>query len=74
MPVGPTFKLIAIIDDDEALQDSLRRLREGIPVLVTHFVKMFSRRTGKQVDNIPQETMAVFEWYSWLATFASCRT
>ena len=32
---------------------------------VTHFVKMFSRRMGKQVDCIPPETMAAFEWYSW---------
>jgi formate hydrogenlyase transcriptional activator len=28
-------------------------------------VKMFSRRMGKQVDNIPPETMAAFQWYSW---------
>src|SRR6266705_3131385 len=28
-------------------------------------VKMFSRRMGKQVDSIPPETMAAFQWYSW---------
>ena len=33
-----------------------RERREDIPVLVTHFVKIFSRRMGKQVDNIPPET------------------
>ncbi len=33
--------------------------------LSTHFVKMFSRRMGKQVDSIPPETMAAFQWYSW---------
>src|ERR1700733_11549410 len=43
----------------------LRERREDIPALVTHFVKMFSRRMGKQVDNIPPETMAAFQWYSW---------
>ena len=32
---------------------------------VTHFVKMFSRRMGKQVNSIPAETMAAFQWYSW---------
>jgi len=32
---------------------------------VTHFVKMFSHRMGKQVDSIPPETMAAFQWYSW---------
>jgi formate hydrogenlyase transcriptional activator len=44
---------------------ALRERREDIPVLVTHFVKIFSRRMGKQVDCIPPETMAAFQWYSW---------
>src|SRR5712672_1110327 len=44
---------------------ALRERREDIPELVTHFVKMFSRRMGKQVDSIPPETMAAFQWYSW---------
>jgi formate hydrogenlyase transcriptional activator len=43
----------------------LRERREDIPVLVTHFVKLFSRRMGKQVPSIPPETMAAFQWYSW---------
>jgi formate hydrogenlyase transcriptional activator len=44
---------------------ALRERREDIPALVTHFVKMFSRRMRKQVDSIPPETMAAFQWYSW---------
>jgi transcriptional regulator with GAF, ATPase, and Fis domain len=44
---------------------ALRERREDIPALVTHFVKMFSRRMGKQVDSIPPEIMAAFQWYSW---------
>jgi formate hydrogenlyase transcriptional activator len=44
---------------------ALRERREDIPALVTHFVNMFSRRMRKQVDNIPPETMAAFQWYSW---------
>jgi transcriptional regulator with GAF, ATPase, and Fis domain len=44
---------------------ALRERREDISALVTHFVKMFSRRMGKQVDLIPTETMAAFQWYSW---------
>jgi formate hydrogenlyase transcriptional activator len=28
-------------------------------------VNLFSRRMGKQVDSIPPETMAAFQWYSW---------
>jgi formate hydrogenlyase transcriptional activator len=58
------------------LLPALRERREDIPALVTHFVKLFSfsRRMGKQVDSIPPETMAAFQWYSWPAMCASCRT
>ena len=44
---------------------ALRERREDIPELVTHFVNLFSRRMGKQIDRIPQETMAAFQLYSW---------
>ena len=44
---------------------ALRERREDIPALVKHFVNLFSRRMGKQVDCIPPETMAAFQWYSW---------
>src|SRR5246500_387727 len=47
------------------LLPALRERREDIPALVTHFVTLFSRRMGKQVDSIPPETMAAFQWYSW---------
>jgi transcriptional regulator with GAF, ATPase, and Fis domain len=47
------------------LLPALRERREDIPALVTHFVKLFSRRMGRQVDSIPPETMAAFQWYSW---------
>jgi len=47
------------------LLPALRERQEDIPALVMHFVKLFSRRMGKQVDSIPPETMAAFQWYSW---------
>jgi formate hydrogenlyase transcriptional activator len=47
------------------LLPALRQRREDIPALVTHFVNLFSRRMGKQVESIPPETMAAFQWYSW---------
>jgi formate hydrogenlyase transcriptional activator len=47
------------------LLPALRERREDIPALVTHFVKLFSRRMGKQLDSIPPETMAAFQSYSW---------
>jgi formate hydrogenlyase transcriptional activator len=47
------------------LLPALRERREDIPALVKHFVNLFSRRMGKQVDSIPPKTMAAFQWYSW---------
>jgi formate hydrogenlyase transcriptional activator len=47
------------------LLPALRERREDIPALITHFVKLFSRRMEKQVDSVPPETMAAFQWYSW---------
>jgi formate hydrogenlyase transcriptional activator len=44
---------------------ALRERREDIPALVTHFVKTFSCRMGKEVASIPPETIAAFQWYSW---------
>src|SRR5277367_1294289 len=43
------------------LLPALRERREDVPVLVTHFVKIYGRRMGRQVDNIPPETMAAFQ-------------
>jgi DNA-binding NtrC family response regulator len=47
------------------LLPTLRERLAEILALVTHFVKTFSRRMRKQVDSIPPETMAAFQWYSW---------
>jgi transcriptional regulator with GAF, ATPase, and Fis domain len=42
------------------------RARQGdIPALVEHFVEVFSRRMGKQIERIPSETMAALQSYSW---------
>ena len=43
----------------------LRERRQDIPQLVSHFVKVFSRRMSKQIDHISQETMNAFTSYSW---------
>ena len=47
------------------LLPALRERREDIPALVTHFVKLFSRRMGKQVECISPDTMSAFQWHSW---------
>ncbi len=43
----------------------LRGRREDIPALVTHFVEMFCRRMDKQIEDIPEETMAALCSYHW---------
>jgi len=43
----------------------LRERREDIPLLVSHFVEVFSRRMGKQISGIPRETFDAFTSYSW---------
>jgi formate hydrogenlyase transcriptional activator len=43
----------------------LRERREDVPLLVSHFVEVFSRRMGKQIDHIPEETLTAFTSYSW---------
>jgi formate hydrogenlyase transcriptional activator len=43
----------------------LRARREDIALLVSHFVEVFSRRMGKQISNIPRETLDAFTSYSW---------
>ena len=44
---------------------TLRERRQDIPLLVSHFVQMFSRRMGKQIHSIPDETLAALKAYSW---------
>jgi formate hydrogenlyase transcriptional activator len=43
----------------------LRERREDIPLLVKHFVGLFSTRIGKVVDDIPAKTMAALISHSW---------
>ncbi|WP_051979636.1 sigma-54 interaction domain-containing protein [Edaphobacter aggregans] len=43
----------------------LRARREDIPALVNHFVEIFCRRMGKQIEHIPPETMFALRSYSW---------
>jgi formate hydrogenlyase transcriptional activator len=43
----------------------LRERRGDIPMLVSYFVDMFSRRIGKQIHHIPAETLSAFTAHSW---------
>ena len=44
---------------------SLRARREDIPLLVKHFVELYTHRTGRQIDYIPQQTMDALKSYQW---------
>jgi formate hydrogenlyase transcriptional activator len=43
----------------------LRERREDIPALVTHFMELYARRMGKQIDHIPPDTMSELTSYQW---------
>jgi transcriptional regulator with GAF, ATPase, and Fis domain len=43
----------------------LRERRDDIVPLVWYFVENFSRRLGKQIGVIPEETLAAFRAYDW---------
>ena len=43
----------------------LRERLEDIPRLVWHFVGVYARRIGKQINHVPTETLAAFNSYPW---------
>ena len=43
----------------------LRERREDIPALVAHFVEICGRRMGREIDQIPPETMSALSSYQW---------
>ena len=43
----------------------LRERREDIPALVAHFVEIFGRRMGKQIEDIAPETMSELSSHHW---------
>ena len=43
----------------------LRARPDDVPALVMHFVDIFGRRMGRQIQHVPRETMSALESYSW---------
>jgi formate hydrogenlyase transcriptional activator len=43
----------------------LRERHEDVPALVTHFVEIFGRRMGREIQHIPSETMSALSSYQW---------
>jgi formate hydrogenlyase transcriptional activator len=44
---------------------ALRDRREDIPMLVRHFVEKSSRRLGRQIEKVPQETLDAMLQWNW---------
>ena len=47
------------------LLPALRERREDIPALVQHFVELYGRRMGKQIQDIAPETMSALTTHHW---------
>jgi transcriptional regulator with GAF, ATPase, and Fis domain len=43
----------------------LRERKEDIPLLVNHFVKKYSAKTGKKIENVSQHVIATLQKYDW---------
>ena len=43
----------------------LRARSSDIPALVAHFVEVFGRRMGKQINHVPEETLSALSAYTW---------
>jgi formate hydrogenlyase transcriptional activator len=43
----------------------LRNRKEDIPALVNHFVRNFSRRSGKAIDQVPDGVMEILKAHHW---------
>jgi len=43
----------------------LRKRREDLPLLVSHFIKQLNSSLGKQVNSVSPEALRLFESYSW---------
>src|SRR6185295_9958853 len=44
---------------------ALRERSEDIPLLVRHFVELYSSRANKQITEVPSETMEALSRYPW---------
>jgi formate hydrogenlyase transcriptional activator len=43
----------------------LRERLQDVPQLVSHFVEIYSKRMGKRIRHVPEETLAALSSYSW---------
>ncbi|MBU0730185.1 MAG: sigma-54 dependent transcriptional regulator [Proteobacteria bacterium] len=43
----------------------LRKRKDDISLLVTHFVAKFNKKMGKKIESVPKETMDLLQEYHW---------
>lgn len=43
----------------------LRQRKEDIPLLVKHFISLYSRENNKEIDGISEDVMEILEMYDW---------
>ena len=43
----------------------LRERREDIPLLVKHFVEVYSRENNKEIDGVSEDVLELFDGYDW---------
>jgi two-component system, NtrC family, response regulator PilR len=43
----------------------LRERREDIPILVKHFVEVYSRENNKEIDGVSEDVLELFDGYDW---------
>ena len=44
---------------------ALRDRKSDIPLLVEHFIRLFNKKMGKNITNVPRKTMLNLQNYSW---------
>lgn len=43
----------------------LRERKEDIPILIKHFLELYSKENGKEVHSVTEDTMKILEEYDW---------
>jgi two-component system response regulator PilR (NtrC family) len=44
---------------------TLRERKEDIPLLVNHFIELYSRENSKEIDGVTEDVMEILESYDW---------
>jgi signal transduction histidine kinase len=59
-----SIKMLVQPGEEDSVQLDGERM-EDLPVLIEHFVKLFSRELAKPIRSVPQETLGLLKAYDW---------